>query len=199
MTSVFDPKSQEFSVDSKIVVGLERIAEAFKVSLWNENKKNGLSPIQLQILTFLLYHPEELRTISNIAIEFNTTKASISDSVKVLEKKSYITREKSKTDFRISKINLTEIGKEIALETSKFADQIEKIISYIPSGKKEILLDALMEIIHKLFIKGIISIQRMCLTCSYYVKTQDSENFICTLLDLPLKTNDLRVDCNKYK
>jgi DNA-binding MarR family transcriptional regulator len=87
MTSAFDPKNQELNIESKIVVALERISEAFKVSLWNENKKYGLSPIQLQILTFLLFHSQELRTISHLAIEFNSTKASISDSVKTLETK----------------------------------------------------------------------------------------------------------------
>jgi DNA-binding MarR family transcriptional regulator len=81
MKSAFDPEGHEFNIDSKIVVALERISEAFKVSLWNENKKYGISPIQLQILTFLIFHPEDLRTISNLAAEFNSTKASISDSV----------------------------------------------------------------------------------------------------------------------
>ena len=71
MSSSFDPKVQELSVESKIVVALERISEAFKVSLWNENKKYNVSTLQLQILTFLLFHPEEFRTVSHLAKEFN--------------------------------------------------------------------------------------------------------------------------------
>src|SRR5688500_15790677 len=102
MSSVFDPKNQELNINSRIVVGLERIGEAFKVILWNENKKHGLSPIQLQILTFLLFHPVEFRTVSQIASEFNTTKASISDSIKALEMKGFIKREKNLKDFRVS-------------------------------------------------------------------------------------------------
>lgn len=197
MSSVFDPKNQEQDLNSRIVVGLERIGEAFKVSLWEENKKYGLSPTQLQIITFLLFHPKEFRTISNIANEFNTTKASISDSVKALETKGFITREKILKDFRVSTINLTENGKEIAVEAAKYADRIEEIISGMPREKKETLMETLLEIIHQLFNQGIISIQRMCLTCKYYVRQENSANE-CTLLQTPLKVTDLRVDCNNY-
>lgn len=48
--SIFDPKNQIKDVSSKIVAGLERISEAFKVLLWEKAKALGLSPIQIQIL-----------------------------------------------------------------------------------------------------------------------------------------------------
>lgn len=199
MSSVFDPKNQELDINSKIVVSLERISQAFKIILWNQNKKYGLSPIQLQILTFLLFHDEEFRTISNLAHEFNTTKASISDSVKVLEHKKFVSKEKSKKDFRISTISLTEKSVGIATEISNFAESIEQIVSEVSIEKKEVLLDALLEIIHKLFLKGTISIQRMCLTCNHYIKAENSENYICSLMATTLKSSELRVDCNQYK
>ena len=50
MDSAFDVNQQLESSDHKIVVALERIAEAFRVLLWQETKKTGLSPIQLQLL-----------------------------------------------------------------------------------------------------------------------------------------------------
>jgi DNA-binding MarR family transcriptional regulator len=198
MKSAFDPESQELNINSKIVVALERISEAFKVSLWNENKKFGISPIQLQILTFLLFHPEELRTISNLAAEFNSTKASISDSVKTLENKGYIIRQKSLKDFRISNISLTEKGSEIAIQVSKFANYMEEIIQEMPEIKKGIFLELLLQVIHHLFLKEIISIQRMCLTCCFYKKDQ-YENYYCTLMNMPINSPDIRIDCTKYE
>lgn len=198
MKSAFDPEIQAFSIDSKIVVALERISEAFKVSLWNENKKYGISPTQLQILTFLLFHTEDLRTISNLAAEFNSTKASISDSVKTLEKKGYIVRNKSLKDFRISFISLTPEGKEIAQDVSKFANYMEEIVNTMPVYKKEVFLEMLLKLIHELFLKGIISIQRMCLTCSFY-KKDDEGKYTCALMNIPIKAPDLRVDCHHYE
>lgn len=195
MSSVFDPKNQELNINSKIVVGLERISEAFKVSLWKEHKKHGLSPIQLQILTFLLFHPAKFRTISYISNEFHTTKASISESVKALEMRGFITRIKNQKDFRVSAITLTEKGSVVANEVSGFANQIEDIISIIPEPKKEIFLEIIMDVINKMFVKDVISVQRMCLTCKYHTIPDNTKDFVCVLMDKTLKSSELRVDC----
>jgi hypothetical protein len=73
MKSPFDLNQQNKKVESKIVVALERISEAFRVLLWNESKENALSPIQIQILIFLLFHSDEMCKVSYLAQEFNMT------------------------------------------------------------------------------------------------------------------------------
>jgi len=88
--SPFDRDYQNLSTDSKIIVALERVAEAFRVLLWNESKTHDLSPIQIQILVFLRFHPQEICKVSYLANEFNLTKATISDSVKTLLRKQLI-------------------------------------------------------------------------------------------------------------
>jgi hypothetical protein len=45
MAASFDQYRQTEKTESKTVVALERISEAFRVLLWDESKKNGLSPI----------------------------------------------------------------------------------------------------------------------------------------------------------
>ncbi|MEO6831625.1 MAG: MarR family transcriptional regulator, partial [Chitinophagaceae bacterium] len=59
--SAFDLSQQNRSIDSKIVVSLERISQAFRVLLWKESKEFSLSPIQIQVLIFLLHHSDEKR------------------------------------------------------------------------------------------------------------------------------------------
>ena len=51
--SSFHLTEQNQKIESRIVVALERISEAFRVLLWNESKENSLSPIQIQILIFI--------------------------------------------------------------------------------------------------------------------------------------------------
>lgn len=51
--SAFDIHNQNTNTDSKIIASLERIAQAFRVLLWNESKEFSLSPIQIQVLIFL--------------------------------------------------------------------------------------------------------------------------------------------------
>ncbi|MGB0918349.1 MAG: MarR family winged helix-turn-helix transcriptional regulator, partial [Flavobacteriales bacterium] len=100
MSSSFDPDFQSYSTEAKIVASLERISEAFRVLLWNESKAHGLSPLQVQVLIFLHYHSEEKCTVSYLAKEFNMAKPTISDTVKILERKELIQKVKSPIDTR---------------------------------------------------------------------------------------------------
>lgn len=83
--SAFNLAHQNTSVESKIIASLERVSQAFRVLLWNESKEFSLSPIQVQVLIFLLFHSSEKRKVSYLADEFNMTKATISDTIKSLE------------------------------------------------------------------------------------------------------------------
>jgi len=113
--SIFDITFQNTDTVSKIVVGLERISEAFRALLWEYAKTIGLSPIQIQILIFVAYHREQLCTVSHLAKEFNLTKPTISDAVKALEKKGMISKHKTLVDSRSYFIALTEEGKKTEL------------------------------------------------------------------------------------
>ena len=88
--SAFDILNQNTNTDSKIIASLERIAQAFRVLLWNESKEFSLSPIQIQVLIFLLHHDTDKRKVSFWSGEFNISKATISETVKILEQKKLI-------------------------------------------------------------------------------------------------------------
>jgi DNA-binding MarR family transcriptional regulator len=195
--SSFDLIYQNQHIESKIVVALERISEAFRVLLWNESKENALSPIQNQILIFLLFHTEDKCKVGYLAQEFNMTKATISDSIKVLLQKNLIEKQEDIHDSRSFSIVLTEEGKIIAQKSAAFAKAIEKPLHQFPTEQKEILLLSLLEVIEKLNKQGIITIQRMCLTCRFYQNTH--ERHYCKFLEKPLKNTDLRVDCTEYE
>src|SRR5690606_17262000 len=90
--SDFDIYNQPQNISSRIVASLERIAQSFRVLLWQESKTHGLTAIQIQVLIFLLFHSGDKRKVSYLADEFNLTKATISDTIKTLEQKALITK-----------------------------------------------------------------------------------------------------------
>lgn len=196
-SSPFDFSNQHDSVEHKIVVVLERISEAFRVLLWNESKEYSLSPIQVQVLIFLHYHSADKRKVSYLAKEFNITKATISDTVKTLEKKELISKSYEPEDARSYVINLTPTGTDIANRTSNFTQEIQSPLNKLPESEKESLLLNLIGVIHHLNQAGVISIQRMCLTCSFYRKNDDGH--YCNLLKQPLNNEELRVDCPEHE
>lgn len=196
--SPFDLKHQNENIDSRIIAAMERISQAFRVLLWNESKELSLSPIQIQILIFLMFHSEAKRKVSYLAEEFNMTKATISDSIKVLEQKKFIRKEYEPHDTRSYIIYLTTKGLEIAKRTASFTNQIQEPIARLLAEDKENLLISLMSIIQHLNKTGVITIQRMCKTCVHFSPGSGKTQHFCNLLNQKLLDRDLRIDCPEH-
>lgn len=193
--SVFDTVFQQDNLQSKIVVGLERIAEAFKVLLWEFAKTIGLSPIQIQMLIFIKYHNSKNCNVSDIAKEFNVTKPTVSDAVKVLEKKDFIIKKYSETDKRSYSISLTKSGVNTVKETEDFANPISKLVGELQGVDLENMYSGVSQLISKLHTKGILSVQRTCFTCQYYNR---DKTYYCNLLEQDLKKSEIRLDCPEH-
>ena len=195
--SSFNLTEQNQNVESRIVVALERISEAFRVLLWNQSKEYSLSPIQIQILIFINFHSQEKCKVGYLANEFNMTKATISDSVKVLLAKDLVTKKTDPTDTRSHSLFLTAEGKKIAKKASFFASSIEQPLEKLTEEQKTIMLSGLLKLIYDLNKAGVITIQRMCFTCSNY--QIDKGVHYCKLLKSQLTESELRVDCPEHE
>lgn len=197
MSSPFDPIQQENNLDAKITFALERISLVFKSMHLEQAKKTNLSPIQLQILVFLLYHSPEMHRVSYLAQEFNLTKATISDSVKVLIQKGLIKKVSDPSDSRSFSLNLTSKGKDQAQDAAQMANPMTKVIGKYTRDQKEIFYGILFNTIQDLQKNGLIPIQRMCFSCANYQK-RDGEHF-CRLLERTLEDTSLRLDCIEHE
>ncbi len=183
----------EVEINQKITHALERIAKTFRVLIWQESKTYGLSPIQIQILIFALTHKPELLKVSFLAKEFDLTKATISDSVKILLKKELLHKIPDTYDSRSYSVELTTKGRTIAVKTSSYTKALETSIDKLTDEDKGIFLSNLLKLIADLNRNAIISIQRMCLTCYHYSKNGDKH--YCAFLKKKLQHHELRVDC----
>lgn len=195
--SIFNPDHQETDVSSKIVAGLERISEAFKVLLWEKAKLLGLSPIQIQILIFIAYHKTEFCNVSHLAKEFNITKPTISDAIRVLDKKGLITKNYSSRDSRSYSIGLSLAGKKMVEETSDFANPLKTQLTSINETDLEGLFGTLSQLIYQLNRSGILSVQRTCYGCKFY--SREAEQDYCHLLNMTLLNTDIRLDCPEFE
>ena len=198
LKSPFNPVRQSDHLDDKIVVALEKFSEVFRVLLWNKAKENDLSPIQLQILLFLSFHSPNQRKVVYLSREFNMTKATISDVVKTLINKELVTKETDATDSRSFFLNLTEKGKDTAIEVASFSSALQDSVAALDVKSKENLYHGLFEIIQSLNQKNIISLQRMCFNCRFYRGDKKQKHF-CQFLKIPIKNRDLRVDCPEHE
>jgi DNA-binding MarR family transcriptional regulator len=195
--SVFNLKLQNTSLDNKIVAGLERLSQVFRVLLWEKAKLHGLSPIQIQLLIFIQHHSSDKSTISYLAQEFNVTKPTISDAVKTLEQKKMIKKLADEVDTRSYSIQLTTAGKNIVSDTEHFVNPITEIIAEIKQPEKLVLWENITKLITQLHQSEAITVQRTCHYCKHF----SSKNKVpyCKLLEQKLLPQDIRIDCAEFE
>jgi DNA-binding MarR family transcriptional regulator len=195
--SVFNLKLQNTSLDNKIVAGLERLSQVFRVLLWEKAKLHGLSPIQIQLLIFIQHHSPDKSTISYLAQEFNVTKPTISDAIKVLEQKKMIKKQADEVDTRSYHIQLTAAGKNIVSDTEHFVNPITEIIAEIKQPEKLVLWQNITKLITQLHQSGAISVQRTCHYCKHFSSKNKAP--YCKLLEQKLLQQDIRIDCAEFE
>jgi DNA-binding MarR family transcriptional regulator len=185
------------NIDARLITALGKIAEVFRIMLWDQAKETGLSPIQIQILLFIRHHKEHLRRVVHVAHEFNLTKATISDSVKTLEDKGLITKIPDPQDARSQILKLTIKGNKLAMELSKFAEPLMTQIKNLDTDSKSDYYHSTLLILNGLVKEGLINQQRMCFSCSYYEPGKNGG--FCTFLKTNLSPGELKIDCPAYQ
>lgn len=200
MKSVFNHEYQHKDIDSKIVVALERLSQVFNNLLWNQTKNFNLSPIQIKILVFVLTNPQENCTVTELANKFNLKKPTVSDAVASLVEKKYLTKKESNKDKRYFQLSLTTRGKNTAGDLIGWADSVRSSLHSSSTEEKLDVYIFLLKLIQSLEKAGIISLNKMCITCRFFEKaSQANPQHYCMLLKKPLSSNELRIDCLEHE
>jgi DNA-binding MarR family transcriptional regulator len=195
--SVFNLENQNAHLDNKIVAGLERLSQVFRILLLEKAKEHSLSPVQIQLLIFIQYHSPDKTTISYLAQEFNLTKPTISDAIKALEQKKLIKKFTDHRDTRSYTIQLTLSGKRVVTETENFANPLISIIAKSNDTDKKVLWENISKLIIQLHKLAIISVQRTCFNCQHYAI--ENKTHFCNLLNQKLDAQDIRIDCGEFE
>lgn len=204
--SAFDPSAQLTSTDAKIVAAVERLGQALRVLLWEGAREVGrdsaLSPIQVQTLVFLLFHDGRLARVGELAREFALTPATVSDAVSALERKGFVEKARSEHDRRQFVLRLTPEGAHAARRLAHWAAPLEAALAEVPEADKLVTMRVLLDLIAHLQDQGIVQTTRMCQTCRFFGRDAHPDPDAphhCHLIDRPLATQDLRLDCPEHQ
>lgn len=201
MKSIFNLKYQHNDLDAKLVLALERISHVFRILLWEQTKQYNLSPIQTQILIYIYHQPEDERNISTLAHRLNVTKATISDAVKSLVQKKLVRKQTDNEDARYFYLVLTNKGLELVKKIENWGEKFKANFENISTENKTILFETLLRVLINFEEEGVINRNRICFTCKHFRHQKQGRKglYFCELLNLPLKTNELRVDCPEHE
>ncbi|GIX42486.1 MAG: hypothetical protein KatS3mg129_2219 [Leptospiraceae bacterium] len=184
----------ENDIDNKIIEGLERISEIFRIQLWRESLKYQLNPTQSLILLSL--HKHQALTQKDLQNIISLDKTTISKSLKSLEQKKFIEKIIYPGDQRFRTIRLTYKGKKIANQLTLFYQIFLPIIKEIPTEKK-IIYEFIYNFILNAYNKKLIDNQKMCFNCKFFTINK-SQNY-CNYLKKTLQIFELQIDCKDFK
>ena len=192
--------AQENNSGRMILSAMEKLMQVQRILLWDVAKTEGLSPIQIQFLIHLGRYRENLCTVSSIALEFDLTKATVSDAINALVGKKMVSKRRGGSDRRCNVISLTAKGRNTLKRIAGWQDRMLDCVNSFSETEKGSTLMFLVQLIKLLYDDGIISRARLCITCENFIRgSDDACRDYCRLTGRALASGNVSIGCENYR
>lgn len=129
---MFDPQARKDNRSARIGMALFRISQAIKKVTQTESDAFGLSPAQIQAVLFTSYTRSDVATIGNFAQAIGATHVTAVKMVNGLVKKGLIAKTEKTEDRRVTLLELTPKGRDIASKLEDWGHTLEEALHQIP-------------------------------------------------------------------
>jgi len=187
------------AVAVKLVAALDRLSRAQRQHRQAAASRLGLTPLQSELLTLLAGGPPPEHLVGELARELGVRQPTLTDSAAALERKGLIIRRRLASDRRRTGLVLTPAGHEAASELSRAQGELVDALAGLPADECTSTYVALLGVIERLVEAGVIEVSRTCLTCAFFAPATEGAGRHCTLLDMALPDEALRVDCPEHR
>lgn len=190
------------TLSTKISDGIEQLAQVVRTLYWDRLKSEGISPIQFQMMRYLCQNEQSNITIGDLVGRFEVSYATISDSIKILEKKHIVVKIQDPADKRIIHVTLSEKGKSLLQSLSNWDD---KLINSLSSLSIETLIDVhsgILQTIASLQNNALLTKSTHCLSCKHFRINPagiSHDNHYCASFETKLDQVDLRISCDHHE
>ncbi len=197
--AVFDADHRAESLSARIALTFIESGRAALNSRTHLARKHDLPTLQASLLIQLHGTEGNGGTVGALADTLQLTPPTISDSLKALVRKGYLTRRKSEEDGRVAYFRLTPKGKRTAEKLMAWADPIEEVIASLDDKEQLNLLATLTHLLYKQIEDGHNPAECMCVSCAFFEPVSWEERiFHCRLRDERIELPGLCTDCANH-
>ncbi len=164
---------------------INRLARLNTTQAW----QGDLNPTQSAVLDYLSRANRFSRSPSHVADYLGTTRGTISQSLKSLSQKGYVVEERSLTDRRTIRFELTKKGQETALTPNVTAD----VVGRMDGNSSDALIASLESLLVLLLKENGGRPFGICKECKHFVVRKNGG--YCSLLSEELSTSDATQIC----
>jgi DNA-binding MarR family transcriptional regulator len=195
------PKIDQDSLPDRLVTGLSKIGLAMKSRTWRRKGRQGIGPLQIQVLTFLRSRPNHSATVSTIARELSVKLPTASEVIRTLEQKRLVRRRRREVDNRVVTVHLTALGAKAGHVENRWPEILASATENLSTQEQVALLTALVKLIRALQLQGEIQAARMCVSCEHFSPHAHAESNLphhCGFYNVAFGDEDFRLDCPEY-
>jgi len=197
--AVFDKAHRSESLPARIALTLIENGMAAQANKTVAARNEGLPTLQASLLIHMHTFNGNGSTVGVLADKMQLTPPTISDSMKALVRKGYLTRQKSEEDGRVAYFHLTKKGNNLADRLQSWADPIEDSIRGLTADQQLELLGALTRVLRDQVEAGFVPAEAMCASCGHFRTVSEQGNkFYCIRRDELLSLEELCVDCPNH-
>lgn len=183
--------------DEKIYEYVERLSNWLRNEARREGGEYGLQPVQLEALHYLAMCNRYSDTPMGVTEYLGQTKGTVSQTLKVLEKKGYINKVADSDDKRVTHLIVTQEGAALLKSTvppARFSQACHKLDDKV---QKKVIegLKVLLETIQQTNEMKAFGVCRSC----RHNKKQGRGQYLCELTGEKLSAADVQLICREYE
>ena len=176
---------------------IERLSNLLRNEFRREGGAFGLQPIQLEALHYLSMCNRYSDTPMAVTEYLGQTKGTISQSLKILENKGFITKHADANDRRMTHLQVTPSGENLvsmAIPVPLFTNAEQ----YLDEKSQDRIVVALKQLLHAVQRSNGMKSFGVCSSCRYNQNSGEEEYF-CGLTKETLTTQDIQLICREHE
>jgi len=175
---------------------IERLSNLLRTDSRQQLTEYGLQPVQLEVLHYLSVCNRYSNTGKAVAEYLGQTKGTVSQSIKVLERKGLVTKHIDNTDKRIVHLIISGSARNLLKNTipaSLFSNACKHIKKQSMSNITSVLASLLIAVQKANGLKSF----GVCHTCRYN-KILNDGNYLCGLTKEVLTPKEAQLICREH-
>lgn len=176
---------------------IERLSNLLRNEVRRAGSESGLQPAQLEALHYLSICNRYSDTPMGVTEYLGQTKGTVSQTLKVLERKGFISREVDGQDKRVIHLRATESGR-LLLEKVVPAANFVKGCDSMDLQTQEKIEDSLKTLLRSIQKASGSKTFGVCRSCRYN-RSEGDNSFYCELVKAPLTESDVLLICREHQ
>ncbi|MDC0661391.1 MarR family winged helix-turn-helix transcriptional regulator [Marinobacter sp. SS21] len=176
---------------------VERLGELLRVGARQSLNEFGLQPIQLEVLHYLSLCNRFSNTPMAVTEYLGQTKGTVSQTLKVLEKKALIEKVPDAGDKRVVHLEVTEQGRDLLAGVIP-GPLFNAACSNLSADQQQQIQQSLQLLLTQLLKANGMKPFGQCQSCRHN-RTDDDGQFYCGLVQQPLSERDVLLICKEHE